>query len=193
MITSLIVIVAGYLLGSISSAILSCALMGLPDPRTQGSRNPGATNVLRIGGKTAAIVTLLGDMLKGLIPVGLAKLLEVDDLVVGAVALAAVIGHLYPLYFGFQGGKGVATLLGVLLGMSWQLGLVWALTWLAMAAVFRISSLSALVATSLIPLYTYWLLDSFWLVMTTAVLAILIIWRHRSNIRNLISGSETRI
>ncbi len=167
--------------------------MGLPDPRTQGSRNPGATNVLRVGGKSAAIVTLLGDMLKGLIAVGLARLLEMDDLIVAAVALAAVIGHLYPLYFGFQGGKGVATLMGVLLGMSWQLGLVWTLTWLAMAAVFRISSLSALVATSLVPLYTYWLLDSFWLVICTAVLALLIIWRHRSNIRNLLGGSETQI
>jgi glycerol-3-phosphate acyltransferase PlsY len=193
MITALILIVAAYLLGSISSAILTCALMGLPDPRTQGSQNPGATNVLRFGGKTAAIATLLGDLLKGLIPVAVARMMGMDDSVVGMVAFAAVFGHIYPLYFGFQGGKGVATLLGVLLGASWQLGGLWALTWLAMAALFRISSLSALVATALLPVYTYFLLGSPWLVATMTLLAVLIIWRHRSNIHNLLHGTETKI
>jgi glycerol-3-phosphate acyltransferase PlsY len=193
MLLDLILIIAGYLLGSVSSAIITCRLMGLPDPRNQGSRNPGATNVLRIGGKNAAVLTLLGDMLKGLVPVATARYLGVDDPVLGAVALAAVVGHMYPVFFGFQGGKGVATLLGVLLGMSWWLGLVWAITWLSMAALFRISSLSALVATSLSPLYSYWILGSPWLLASTIALAILIIWRHRSNIQNLLHGTESRI
>jgi glycerol-3-phosphate acyltransferase PlsY len=193
MITGLILIIAAYLLGSISSAILTCALMGLPDPRTQGSQNPGATNVLRIGGKAAAIVTLLGDLLKGLIPVIVARMMGMDDSVVGMVAFAAVLGHIYPLYFRFQGGKGVATLLGVLLGISWQLGGLWALTWLAMAGLFHISSLSALVATALLPVYTYFMLDSLWLVATMTLLAVLIIWRHRSNIHDLLDGTETKI
>ncbi len=193
MVLDLILIIAAYLLGSVSSAIVTCSLMGLPDPRSQGSRNPGATNVLRIGGKKAAFFTLLGDMLKGLVPVVAARYVGVDDPVLGGVALAAVVGHLYPVFFGFQGGKGVATLLGVLLGMSWWLGLVWAITWLSMAALFRISSLSALVATSLLPLYCYLLLGSPWLVASTVVLAILVIWRHRSNIHNLLRGTETSI
>lgn len=193
MFLDLILIIAAYLLGSVSSAIITCHLMGLPDPRSQGSRNPGATNVLRLGGKKAAAFTLLGDMLKGLVPVATAHFLGVGDLVLGAVALAAVLGHLYPVFFGFQGGKGVATLLGVLLGMSWWLGLVWAVSWLSMAALFRISSLSALVATSLTPLYGYWILDSPWLLVSTALLAILVIWRHRSNIHNLLHGTESKI
>ena len=132
-------------------------------------------------------------MLKGLIPVAAARYMGVDDPVLGGVALAAVIGHMYPVFFGFQGGKGVATLLGVLLGMSWWLGLVWAISWLSMAALFRISSLSALVATSLLPLYCYWILDSPWLVASTVIMAILVIWRHRSNIHDLLHGTESRI
>lgn len=193
MLSDLILIIAAYLLGSISSAIIICRLMGLPDPRSQGSRNPGATNVLRLGGKKAAAFTLLGDMLKGLIPVATARILGADDLALGAVALAAVVGHLYPIFFGFQGGKGVATLLGVLLGMSWWLGLVWAISWLSVTALFRISSLSALVATSLTPLYCYWLLGSPWLFASTVLLAVLVIWRHRSNIQNMLHGTESKI
>ena len=193
MFTDLLLIFAAYLLGSVSSAIITCRIMRLPDPRSQGSRNPGATNVLRIGGKKAALFTLLGDMLKGLIPTATARYLGVDDPILGCVALAAVTGHLYPIFFGFQGGKGVATLLGVLLGMSWWLGLVWALTWLSMAALFRISSLSALLSTLLAPLYCYWILGSPWLVVCTVLLAVLVIWRHRSNIHNLLHGTESRI
>lgn len=190
---SLLLIIAAYLLGSVSTAIVTCKLMGLPDPRGQGSGNPGATNVLRTGGKTAAFITLLGDMLKGLLPVGLAQLFGTDDFALGAVALAAVVGHMFPLYFSFKGGKGVATLLGVLLGMSWLLGLVWAATWLSVVAIFRISSMAALVATSLTPIYTYWILGSAWLILATVILAILVFWRHRSNIRNLLQGVETSI
>jgi glycerol-3-phosphate acyltransferase PlsY len=191
MLFSLLLIVGAYLLGSISTAIITCRIMKLPDPREQGSGNPGATNVLRTGGKFAAFVTLVGDMLKGLIPVSLAKLAGADEATLGMVALSAVMGHLYPLYFGFKGGKGVATLWGVLFGMSWLLGLVWSVSWGLMAMLFRVSSLAALVATSLTPLYTYWIMSSRWLVISTTLLAILVVWRHRSNIRNLLNGVES--
>jgi glycerol-3-phosphate acyltransferase PlsY len=186
-------VVAAYLLGSVSSAIITCKLMGLPNPREQGSGNPGTTNVLRIGGKKAAFFTLVGDVLKGLVPAVMANALSVNDFVLGTVALAAVLGHLYPLFFRFQGGKGVATTWGVLLGIHWGLGLVWGLTWLLAAAWFRISSLAALIATTITPLYTYWLLNSPWLILLNALIAGLIIWRHRTNIRNLIDGTESRI
>ena len=137
---------AGYLFGSISAAIIVCRLMGLPDPRTEGSRNPGATNVARLGGKKAAALTLAGDMLKGLLPVLAAHALQAGPLVLALTALAAFLGHLYPVFFGFQGGKGVATALGVTFGLHWMIGLLTAATWLATALLFRYSSLSALVA-----------------------------------------------
>lgn len=191
--TAFILIIAAYLLGSVSSAIITCRLMGLPDPRNQGSGNPGATNVLRTGGKKAAMITLLGDALKGLVPVAAARFVGLSDPMLGVVALAAVGGHLYPLYFGFRGGKGVATTLGALFGMSWLLGLVWVLTWVAVAAMFRFSSLAALVAMVLTPVYVHWLLGSTPLTLVMVALAALIVWRHRSNLRNLIAGTETRI
>lgn len=183
----------GYLAGSVSSAIVVCRLMSLPDPRQHGSRNPGATNVLRLGGKKAAALTLLGDSLKGLVPVGLAHLLQVSDWTLGAVALAAVLGHLYPVFFGFRGGKGVATALGAFLAINPWLGLAWSATWLAMAALFRISSLSALTAMALTPLYAYLLTDSRVLTGFSTVIAVLVIVRHHSNIRNLLTGTESRI
>lgn len=186
-------ILAGYVFGSISAAIVVCRLMGLPDPRTQGSNNPGATNVLRIGGKKAAALTLLGDTLKGLLPVLIARTITVDPVIVAAVGFAAFLGHLYPVFFGFRGGKGVATALGVLLAIAWQMGLAVVATWLVMAKVVRISSLSALTAAALAPLYAWLLgLDPAYLIMTLLVSALLI-WRHRSNIRNLLQGKEGRI
>ncbi len=193
MTTAIIFIILAYLLGSISSAIITCRLMGLQDPREQGSGNPGATNVLRTGGKTAALITLLGDVLKGLIPVAGAGMAGLPGPLTGVVALAAVGGHLYPLYFGFQGGKGVATVLGALFGLSWLLGLIWVLTWVAVAAAFRFSSLAALVAMSLTPVYVQWLLGSIPLTLIMAALAALILFRHRSNLRNLLAGTEPRI
>jgi glycerol-3-phosphate acyltransferase PlsY len=193
MTTDFVLIVLGYLLGSVSCAIITCRIMRLPDPREQGSGNPGATNVLRHGGKTAAAITLLGDMLKGLIPVLLARYFGVDDGILGAIALAAVLGHMYPIFFGFKGGKGVATSLGVLLGIDWLLGVIWAATWLAMAILFRISSLSALTAMTLTPLYTWVITASLPLTLTAVILALIVIWRHRSNIRHLIEGTEGRI
>ena len=132
-------IIAAYLLGSISSAIVVCRLMGLPDPRTQGSNNPGATNVLRIGGKKAAAITLLGDSLKGFVPVALCHLLDRPELIFALVGAAAFLGHLYPVFFGFRGGKGVATALGVQFGLGWAIGGAVAATWLFMAKVANIS------------------------------------------------------
>ncbi|MCK5092187.1 MAG: glycerol-3-phosphate 1-O-acyltransferase PlsY, partial [Gammaproteobacteria bacterium] len=150
-----LLIITGYLLGSISSAIIVCKLMRLPDPRTQGSGNPGATNVMRLGGKKAAAITLAGDMLKGLIPVAIAQSLDMNMLVISSVGLAAFLGHLYPVFFRFKGGKGVATAIGVLLAASWKVGLAVIITWLIVARLLRISSLAALIAFLLAPLYAW--------------------------------------
>ncbi len=182
-----------YLLGSISSAIITCRLMGLPDPRSEGSNNPGATNVMRIGGKKAAAITLLGDSLKGLIPVLACNLLGFSPLILGLVALAAFLGHLYPVFFKFQGGKGVATALGIQLGMGWEIGGLIILIWLLIAKGLGISSLAALVSMALAPAIV-WL---FWpapeLIAVQTVISLLLFWRHRTNIRKLLDGSENRI
>jgi len=186
-------VVVAYLLGSVSAAIITSRLMGLPDPRTQGSGNPGATNVLRHGGRKAAIITLLGDMLKGLLPVLLARAFDAPLGVLALVGLAAFLGHLYPLFFGFRGGKGVATAIGVLLGISWLLGLAYVASWLLATAAFRLSSLSALLAAALVPFYSI-VVPGVWSVTATiALMSGLLIWRHRSNIRKLLDGSEDRI
>ncbi len=186
-------IVVAYLLGSLSSAVITSRLLGLPDPRTQGSGNPGATNVLRIGGKKAAVVTLLGDLSKGLLAIALGRAVGASDGVLAMMGLAAFLGHLYPLFFGFKGGKGVATGLGVLLGIAWPVGLAALATWLVVAALTRYSSLSALCAAILTPLYTSWLTDSPPFLYLTIALSLLLIWRHRTNIRNLVNGTEGKI
>ncbi|MFN3919076.1 MAG: glycerol-3-phosphate 1-O-acyltransferase PlsY [Methylohalobius sp.] len=183
----------GYLLGSVSSAVIVCKLWGLPDPRTTGSYNPGATNVLRIGSKQAAFVTLLGDVLKGFLPVALARWFEADPAIAAAAGLAAFFGHLYPVFFGFQGGKGVATALGVLTGIHWGLGLLLAGTWLVVAKLSKISSLAALTAAVLSPLYAYWIVRTPWITAMVAVMAGWLILRHRDNIRRLLHGEEDRI
>ena len=167
--------------------------MGLPDPRTQGSRNPGATNVARLGGKKAAVLTLAGDLLKGLIPVLIAHALPAGPVILAATALAAFLGHLYPVFFGFQGGKGVATALGVIFGLYWPVGLLTTATWLGMALIFRYSSLAALVAILLTPAYFLWLLPEPPIIIAMVVLTTLLYWRHRTNIANLLSGKENRI
>jgi glycerol-3-phosphate acyltransferase PlsY len=182
-----------YLLGSLSTAVIVSRMAGLPDPREQGSKNPGATNVLRLGGKKAAVITLLGDAAKGLIPVLVAQAWGAEANVIAATGLAAFIGHLFPLFFHFKGGKGVATALGVLLGYSWLVGLAAALTWLTMAALFRISSLSALVAAALAPGYTWRLLHSPELTFAATAMSLLLIFRHRGNIARLVSGEEGRL
>jgi glycerol-3-phosphate acyltransferase PlsY len=189
-------ILLAYLLGSLSSAILISRLMRLPDPRTAGSLNPGATNVLRLGGKTAAALTLAGDVLKGWLPVFVFLQLEYYPIfVIGLIGLAAFFGHLYPVYFSFKGGKGVATALGVLLAVSPLTGLLTLLTWLFVAAVFRYSSLAALAAALLAPVYLYWLLppEEYWLVGMAAIMAAFLFLRHRGNLRRLLDGTEPRI
>jgi glycerol-3-phosphate acyltransferase PlsY len=167
--------------------------MGLPDPRTQGSNNPGATNVLRFGGKKAAAITLAGDTIKGVIPILVARLLEADNNTLMYVGFAAFVGHLYPVFFGFRGGKGVATAFGVLATLSWQVGIAIFITWILMAKVFKVSSLSALTAAVLTPLYVWWLTDEPRWIAVTLCIAILLIWRHRSNIQKLIKGTEDTI
>lgn len=206
-------IVAAYLIGSISTAIVVCKIMGLPDPRSEGSGNPGATNVLRVGGKKAAAITLFGDMLKGFVPVFVASFFidsnvaadsffKLSAVAFALIGFAAFLGHLYPIFFGFKGGKGVATMLGVLFGFHWMVGLATALTWLLMAKVFKISSLSALVATLLAPLYIYLILALYLkqtneqvipLVIATAAITAILFWRHKSNIQRLLSGEEGKI
>lgn len=185
--------IGAYLIGSISSAVLVARIMGLEDPRRAGSRNPGATNILRIGGKAAAAITLLGDVLKGAIPILATRVFTADSLILSLVALAAFLGHLYPIFFGFKGGKGVATALGVYLALVPWLALAMAVTWLLMAVAFRYSSLAALTATALSPLYV-WLIepDPIYLALCI-VLAAFLFWRHRPNIHNLINGTENRI
>jgi len=193
MLTGAVVVALAYLLGSLSSAIIVCRLMGLPDPRTEGSNNPGATNVLRIGGKKAAALTLAGDSLKGVIPMVACHLLDVPVLVFALAGLAVFLGHLYPVFFGFQGGKGVATALGVQFGLYWPIGATVGLVWLLMAKVVKISSLSALVAMAVAPLAVWYFWPAAELVVMQLVTSAILFWRHRSNIRNLLSGTESRI
>ena len=194
MLIDVAIVAFAYLLGSLSSAIIVCRLMGLPDPRTQGSNNPGATNVLRIGGKRPAAITLLGDSLKGFIPVLIAAhLLDLSDGVIAVTAMAAFIGHLYPLFFGFQGGKGVATALGVQFGLGWEIGLCIAAIWLFMAKVLKISSLAALVSMALAPVIVWYFWPAQELIIMQLVMSVMLFWRHRSNIRDLLSGAEGKI
>jgi len=181
---------AAYLIGSISSAIIICRLMGLPDPREQGSGNPGATNVMRIGGKKAAAITLLGDSLKGLIPVYAANAMGLSAELIAATGLAAFIGHLYPVFFGFKGGKGVATSVGVLLGFFWALGLAFMATWYLIYKLGKISSLSALVASTLSPIFAWLIVGDETIVAASAVMTVFLLWRHKGNIQRLLAGQE---
>lgn len=180
-----------YLVGSVSSAIIVCKAMGLADPRENGSGNPGATNVMRLGGKKAAAITLAGDAIKGLLPVLLAKSFQVDSLVLSFVVFAAFIGHLYPLFFEFKGGKGVATSFGVTLGVAWMLGLVVSGTWFVVYKLGKISSVAALVAATLTPLYVWLIVGDIYLVLTFVLISTMLLWRHRSNIQRLLSGQES--
>lgn len=189
----ILLILGAYLLGSLSSAILVCRMMGLPDPRTQGSNNPGATNVLRIGGKKAAALAFLGDSLKGLVPVLIGYLLNVDHLTLALIGAAAFLGHLYPVFFGFKGGKGVATSFGVQFGLYWQVGLISALIWLFIAKVIRISSLSALISMALAPVFVWLFYPVLEFIIVQSLMSLLLIWRHKSNIQKLLSGKEDTI
>ena len=190
-------IVIAYLIGSLSFAVIVSKAFGLPDPKSYGSGNPGATNVLRSGNKAAALLTLLGDALKGFVAVILARWLGpqfgVGAAGIDAVALAVFAGHLYPVFFGFKGGKGVATAAGVLFAMSPWLGLASMLTWLLFAALFRYSSLAALAAAVASPVFAAVLSGRPLAVATVSAIALLLIWRHRENIRKLFAGTESRI
>lgn len=190
-------VIAAYLIGSLSFAVIVSKYYGMDDPRTYGSGNPGATNVLRSGKKKAAALTLLGDALKGLVAVVLARCLQdaltLSDITIAVVAVAALVGHMWPLFFGFKGGKGVATALGVLLALSPATALVCAAIWLVMAFGFKVSSLAALAATVAAPLVAFWLMPYPSWAWATVVIAVLVLYRHKSNIQNLIQGKEGKI
>ncbi len=194
---TLLFVAAAYLLGSLSFAVIVSRAMQLPDPREYGSGNPGATNMLRSGRKTAAVLTLLGDALKGWVAVVLARALApqfgLDDSIVLLCALAVFIGHLYPVFFGFKGGKGVATALGVLVGLNPWLGLACLLTWVLMAGVFRISSLAAVTTAVFAPVYAGLLMGWGRAAVAVLVIALLLVYRHKSNLIKLVNGEEGRI
>lgn len=187
------IVLSAYLLGSISTAILIARVLGLSDPRSQGSGNPGATNMLRVGGKGAAAATLLGDMLKGVLAVLLARALGGSEIAIAGAAVGAFLGHLYPVFFGFKGGKGVATFFGALLGLYWLVGVLVLGTWLLVAWLFRYSSLAALIASALAPFYLAGLQPIPAFIIATCAMVALLFWRHRSNIAKLRAGAEGKI
>jgi len=182
-----------YLLGSVSSAIVIARLFGLKDPREVGSGNPGATNILRYGGKKAAILTLLGDVLKGAVPVLIAHLLGADSVILALTMLAALLGHVFPVFHGFKGGKGVATAFGALAAMNGWVGLALVGSWLVMAVITRYSSLSAITVSVLAPVYVWVFTRTPALILATGIMALFLLWRHRSNIQKLLAGTETKI
>lgn len=192
MITPVALIVIGYFAGSLSSAILYARFTKQTDPRNVGSGNPGATNILRTQGKKAAALVLTGDIVKGMIPVLIGHALGLSSFWLGLVALAAIIGHLFPIYFGFKGGKGVATTLGVVFALSPSLGLCCLLTWAIVAALFRYSSLASLIMALCLPCYVY-LLQEVALLPSMLLVTALIILRHRSNIHQLLLGKEPKL
>lgn len=182
-----------YLLGSVSTAIVVARALGISDPRDVGSKNPGATNILRYGGKLPALLTLTGDALKGVLAVVIARAVTDDASVLALTGLAAFMGHLYPVFFGFRGGKGVATALGAWFALSPWVGLLLIGTWIVLAAVFRYSSLSAVIAALAAPFYIAWQLHEAPYVYAGIVMSAWLILRHRSNIRNLLAGRESKI
>lgn len=187
---------AGYLLGSVSFAVIVSRAFGLPDPRTYGSGNPGATNVLRSGRKAAAFLTLLGDGAKGWLAVFIAQRFaaaEVVDVAVAVTAVAVVVGHMYPVFFRFEGGKGFATTLGVLLAINYYLAAGAAATWLIIAAFFRISSLATLVSAVFAPFFCFLLYGVHPFTYAVGLVSLLLVLRHRDNIRNLLAGNEAPI
>jgi glycerol-3-phosphate acyltransferase PlsY len=191
-----LVVLMAYLIGSISFAVVVSKLMGLPDPHNYGSGNPGATNVLRTGSKVAAVLTLLGDAAKGYVAVVLARALvgvDIDSWILPAVTVAAFLGHVFPVYHGFKGGKGVATALGILLAINWVLGLTTLSTWLIVAVFLRYSSLAALIAALFAPVYFVFLFGIQPMALAIFLMSALLIWRHRSNIKNLLNGTEGRL
>jgi glycerol-3-phosphate acyltransferase PlsY len=194
---TLAIVAGAYLIGSISFAVVVSRAFGLPDPRDYGSKNPGATNVLRTGNRHAALLTLAGDGVKGFVAVALARwlapMLDAADWTVAAAALAVFVGHLYPVFHRFAGGKGVATAAGIVFALQWPLGLALTVVWLTMAFGFKISSLAALTTAVLLPLGMFYATGPGAYAWISVVIALLLFWRHRDNIRQLLSGSERSI
>ena len=191
MINQILYIFIAYFIGSISFGILASKIFNIMDPRAMGSKNPGATNVLRTGNKYAAVFTLLGDMLKATLVVGIALSLNFSGNLLTAVILAVLLGHMYPIFYNFKGGKGVATALGILLAINWELALFTLLTWIIIFFTSKYSSLSAIIAAIASPLIAYFLNQDQHIIIISVVLAILILFRHKRNIQNLINGTES--
>ena len=190
---NILFIAVGYLMGSICSAVIVSRLFGLPDPRVEGSKNPGATNVLRLSGKKYAALVLLADLLKGTIPVVIANIFGAGPITVAFTALAAVVGHMYPIFFGFKGGKGVATAIGALLGFNFIVGVMVSATWLLIANFSRYSSLASVVSLTLAPLYALLITGNVNIFPPLFIMVILILFKHRNNISRLIDGVEPKI
>ena len=183
-------LVASYLIGSISSAVIICKVLGLPDPRTQGSKNPGATNVLRLGGKKIAAFVLFFDGLKGAVPVFIGVYYGFGLTALTLTALCAFLGHIFPVFFRFRGGKGVATYIGALIAINFSVGLIFSLIWLLVAKVIKISSMSALIATVLSPFYFYLITGDMESTLIIGLISLLIFYTHRDNIKRLINKEE---
>ncbi len=185
---ALLLILSAYLLGSVSSAVVVCKLFGLDDPRLRGSGNPGTTNVYRLGGWTPALLTLCMDVLKGMLPVWGSYYAGLDPIILALVAIAACLGHIYPLFFNFKGGKAVATALGAMFPIAWEMALLLIFTWLFIFFFTRVSSLAALITVTLAPIYAFIIKPQY--TVPALMLSALIIWRHRANIRRLWRGDE---
>lgn len=193
MILFIFLVVLGYLMGSVCSAVIVCKLSSLPDPRTEGSKNPGATNVLRIAGKQYAAIVMIADVLKGTIPVLIAKLLGADPATIAYTALAAVLGHMYPVFFDFKGGKGVATAIGALLGFQFIVGILVVATWLLVAQFFRYASLASIVAIGFSPLYSLMLIQRSDIFPPIFIIALLVLYKHKDNMVRIIDKKEPKI
>lgn len=191
-IIAFILSVIAYLIGSLSSAIIVCKLFKLPDPRTEGSKNPGTTNVLRIGGKVPALLTLGGDMLKGFLPVLIGHFIGVSGLLLGLIALCAFLGHIFPIFFNFQGGKGVATFFGAFLALSPFIGILIIAIWIVVALISRYSSLSAITAAISAPILPLIFADKSYF-LPVLIMSTILIWRHLENIKRLRAGTEGKI
>ena len=193
MINQLLIILFAYLVGSVSSGIIVSQIFNLPDPRTIGSKNPGATNVMRSGNKKAAIFTLLGDLLKAILVLTLAEYLGFNDLIIVCVALAVLIGHIYPIFYKFQGGKGVATAIGILIALNFKLALIVASIWLLVFGIWRYSSLAAIVAAISAPIIAIFILrDQSLYCIAFTLITIIILFKHQANIKKLLSGTELK-
>ncbi len=188
---NVIYLLFSYLIGAISFGIVISHIFSLPDPRTIGSKNPGATNVLRTGKKLAALLTLLGDALKGSLTVGLAQYFELSPIMVGLIAIATLVGHVFPIYYGFKGGRGVATAAGILFMFSWIMGLIVLAIWLGVFFIWRYSSLAAIIAASLSPVIGFFYKIDFYELIATSIIALILILRHIENIKRLIDGTES--